>query len=79
MTCEQAPLGRGWPCGQTSPLNVRRMGGVTMAEKHVSTGPPRARKPRRYRITKGLDVRFLRHANSAHVSQALWRGLLPGG
>ncbi len=46
-----------------------------MAENHASTGPPIARKPRRYRVDEGLDVRFLRHANSAHVSQTLWRGL----
>src|SRR5215212_5008314 len=46
-----------------------------MAEKHVSTGPPIARKPRRYQVDEGLDVRFLRHANSAHVLQTLWRGL----
>jgi len=53
-----------------------------MAENHVSTRPPIARKPHRYRVDEGLDVRFLRHANSAHVSQTLWRGLdglLPKG
>src|SRR5829696_8450127 len=30
---------------QTSPLNVQRIGGVTMAENPVSTRPPLARKP----------------------------------
>jgi hypothetical protein len=47
-----------------------------MAEKHLSTGPPIARKPPRYRVNEGLDIRFLCHANSAHVLQTLWRGLL---
>ena len=47
-----------------------------MAENHVSTGPPIARKPRRYQVDEGLDARFLRQANSARVSQTLWRGLL---
>jgi hypothetical protein len=61
--------------GQTSPLNVRRIGGVTMAENHVSTRPPIARKSRRYRIDESLVLRFLCHANSTHVLQTLWRGL----
>jgi type II secretory pathway predicted ATPase ExeA len=61
---------------QTSPLNVRRIGGVTMAENNVSTGPLIARKPHRYQVDEGLDVRFPRHANSAHELQTLWRGLL---
>src|SRR5215203_4096679 len=62
---------------QTSPLNVQRIGGVTMAENPVSTRPPLARKPHRYKVDEGLDVRFLCHANSTHVLQTLWRGL-PG-
>src|SRR5215203_2277524 len=60
---------------QTSPLNVQRIGGVTMAENPVSTRPPLARKPHRYKVDEGLDVRFLCHANSTHVLQTLWRGL----
>jgi len=55
-----------WLQLQTSPLNVRRKGGVTMAEKYVSMGSAIAGKPRRYQVDEGLDVRFLRHANSAH-------------
>jgi hypothetical protein len=47
-----------------------------MAENHLSTRPPIACKPHRYQVDEGLDVRFLRHANSAHVLQTLWRGLL---
>src|SRR5215204_7700595 len=64
--------------GQTSPLNVQRIGGVTMAENPVSTRPPLARKPHRYKVDEGLDVRFLCHANSTHVLQTLWRGLAKG-
>src|SRR5215213_9982809 len=60
---------------QTSPLNVQRIGGVTMAENPVSTRPTLARKPHRYKVDEGLDVRFLCHANSTHVLQTLWRGL----
>src|SRR5215207_1926254 len=60
---------------QTSPLNVQRMGGVTMAENHVSTRSSIARKPRKYQIDEGLDVLFLRHANYTDVSQTLWRDL----
>jgi hypothetical protein len=47
-----------------------------MAENHVSTRPPIARKPRRHRIYEGLVPRFLCHANSTHVLQTLWRGLV---
>src|SRR5215210_101987 len=47
-----------------------------MAENPVSTRPPLARKPHRYKVDEGLDVRFLCHANSAHVLQTLWRGLI---
>src|SRR5215204_2260805 len=46
-----------------------------MAENPVSTRPPLARKPHRYKVDEGLDVRFLCHANSTHVLQTLWRGL----
>jgi hypothetical protein len=60
---------------QTSPENVRRMGGVTMAENHVSTRLPIARKPRKHRVDEDLVVRFLCHADSTHVLQTLWRGL----
>src|SRR5215203_5751994 len=38
-------------------------------------GTPIARKPLKYRVDEVLDIRFLRHANSAHVLQTLWRGL----
>src|SRR5215218_7465781 len=62
---------------QTSPLNVRRIGGVTMAENHISTRPTLARKPHSYKVDEGLVVRFLCHANSTHVLQTLWRGLRP--
>src|SRR5215210_4513458 len=48
-----------------------------MAENPVSTRPPLARKPHRYKVDEGLDVRFLCHANSTHVLQTLWRGLVP--
>jgi len=60
---------------QTSPENVRHIGGVTMAENHVSKRLPIARKPRRHRVDEGLVVRFLCHADSTHVLQTLWRGL----
>jgi carbonic anhydrase len=39
---------------QTSPLNVRRIGGVTMAENHASWSPPITRKPRRYQVYEAL-------------------------
>src|SRR5215212_10163005 len=52
---------------QTSPLNVRRIGGVTMAENHISTRPTLARKPHSYKVDEGLVVRFRCHANSTHV------------
>jgi hypothetical protein len=38
------------PTEQTSPLNVRRMGGVTMAENRSSTRPSITRKPHRCRL-----------------------------
>src|SRR5688572_20184045 len=60
---------------QTSPLNVRRIGGVTMAENHSSTRPPITRKPRRCQADVDLLARFICHANSTHVLQSLWRGL----
>jgi hypothetical protein len=49
-----------------------------MAENHVSTRPPIARKPRRHRIDEGLVLRFLCHANSTDVLETLWRGLDKG-
>jgi hypothetical protein len=49
-----------------------------MAENHVSTRLPIARKPRRHRVDEALVVRFLCHADSTHVLQTLWRGLFPG-
>jgi hypothetical protein len=49
-----------------------------MAENLVSTRPSLARKLHRYQVDEGLDVRFLCHANSTHVLQSLWRGLLRG-
>ncbi len=56
---------------QTSPLNVRRIGGVTMAENRVSTRPLIAPKPRRYKVGEGLVLQFVCHANSTHVLQTL--------
>ena len=50
-----------------------------MAENHLSTRPLIARKPCRYQVDQDLDVLFLRQANSAHVSQTLWRDLTSGG
>jgi hypothetical protein len=47
-----------------------------MAENLVSTRPLLARKPHRYQVDVGVDVRFLCHANSTHVLQTLWRGLV---
>jgi len=49
-----------------------------MTGNHASTRPLVARKPHRYQVYEGLDVRFLRHANSAHGLQTLWRGLEGG-
>jgi hypothetical protein len=60
---------------QTSPLTVRRIGGVTMAENHFSRRPPITRKPHKYQADEDLGARFLCHANSTHVLQSLWRGL----
>jgi hypothetical protein len=60
---------------QTSPLNVQRIGGVTMAGNDVSVRPPTAHKPRRDQVDEGLIIRFLRHVNSTHTLQTLWRGL----
>src|ERR687897_2043013 len=65
---------------QTSPLNVRRIGGLTMAENHSSTRPPITHKPHRCQADEDLGARFICHANSTHVLQSLWRGLLsPSG
>src|SRR5215203_6145094 len=61
---------------QTSPLNVRRIGGVTMAENHSSTRAPKTRKPHRCQADEDLVARFICHANSTHVLQSLWRGLM---
>ena len=47
-----------------------------MAENHVSTRLPIARKPPRHRVDEGLVVQFLCHANRTHVLQTLWRGLV---
>src|SRR5215204_1625674 len=60
---------------QTSPLNVRRIGGVTMAENHSPTRPPITRKPHRCQADEDLVARFICHVNSTHVLQSLWRGL----
>src|SRR5215218_5818451 len=60
---------------QTSPLNVRRIGGVTMAENHSSTRPPITRKAHRCQADEDLVARFICHANSTRVLQSLWRGL----
>jgi hypothetical protein len=60
---------------QTSPLNVRRIGGVTMAENHSSTRPPITRKAHRCQADVDLVARFICHANSTRVLQSLWRGL----
>src|SRR5215218_4074877 len=69
------PHGKAYSSGKRQNLNVQRIGGVTMAENPVSTRPPLARKPHRYKVDEGLDVRFLCHANSTHVLQTLWQGL----
>src|SRR5215217_2781878 len=61
---------------QTSPLNVRRIGGVTMAENHSPTRPPITGKPHRCQADEDLVARFICHVNSTHVLQSLWRGLL---
>src|SRR5215208_5266330 len=61
---------------QTSPLNVRRIGGVTMAENHSSTRPPITRKAHRCQADEDLVARFICHANSTRVLQSLWRGLV---
>src|SRR5215208_7830693 len=66
----------GGGAGQTSPLNVRRIGGVTMAENHSSTRAPKTRKPHRCQADEDLVARFICHANSTHVLQSLWRGLV---
>jgi hypothetical protein len=47
-----------------------------MAENYVSMRLPIARKPRRHRVEESLVGRFLCHANSTHVLQTLWRGLV---
>jgi hypothetical protein len=46
-----------------------------MAENLVSARPSLLRKPHRYQVDEGLDLRFLCHTNSTHVLQTLWRGL----
>src|SRR5215218_6951727 len=60
---------------QTSPLNVRRIGGVTMAENCPSTRLSIAQEPHRNRVNEGSALRFSCHAHYTHVSQSLWRGL----
>jgi hypothetical protein len=47
-----------------------------MAENHISRRPPITRKPHSYQADEDLVARFICHANSTHVSQCLWRGLL---
>src|SRR5215217_746779 len=60
---------------QTSPLNVRRIGGVTMAENCPSTRLSIAQEPHRNRLNEGSALGFSCHAHYTHVSQSLWRGL----
>src|SRR5919112_1635592 len=64
---------------QTSPLNVRRIGGVTMAENHSPTRPPITGKPHRCQADEDPVARFICHVNSTHVLHSLWRGLVRTG
>jgi len=60
---------------QTSPLNVRRIGGVTMAGNLALESVPMTQEPHRNRDSKSSAAHCFCHAKYAHVSQTLWRGL----
>src|SRR5829696_7490792 len=69
-----APAGR--RSAQTSPLNVRRIGGVTMAGNPAFESVPMTQEPHRNRDSKSSAAHFFCHAKYTHVSQTLWRGLV---
>jgi hypothetical protein len=56
---------------QTSPLNVRRIGRVAMAENCPPTRLSIPQEPHRNRVDEGLALRFSCHAHYTHVSQSL--------
>src|SRR5215212_7445320 len=61
--------------GQTSPLNVRRIGGVAMAGKPALASVPVTQEPYRNRDCEDSRAHSFCHAKYTHVSQTLWRGL----
>src|SRR5215218_1887871 len=61
--------------GQTSPLNVRRIGGVAMAGKPALASVPVTQEPYRIRDCEDSRAHSFCHAKYTHVSQTLWRGL----
>ena len=61
---------------QTSPLNVRRIGGVTMAGNLALESVPMTQEPHRNRDSKSSAAHCFCHAKYTHVSQTLWRGLV---
>jgi hypothetical protein len=61
--------------GQTSPLNVRRIGGVTLAENLALESAPMTQEPHRNQDSRGSGAHYFCHAKYTHVSQTLWRGL----
>ena len=50
-----------------------------MAENRISTRLSITRKSHRYQPDADLLARFICHANTTHVLQSLWRGLLGEG
>jgi putative transposase len=60
---------------QTSPLNVRRIGGVAMAGKPALASVPVTQEPYRNRDCEDSRAHSFCHAKYTHVSQTLWRGL----
>ena len=56
---------------QTSPLNVRRIGGVTMAGNLALESVPMTQEPHRNRDSKSSAAHCFCHAKYAHVSQTL--------
>src|SRR5215217_3630392 len=61
--------------GQTSPLNVRRIGGVAMAGKPALASVPVTQEPYRNRDCEDSRAHSFCHAKYTHVSQTLWRGI----
>jgi hypothetical protein len=60
---------------KTSPLNVRRIGGVTMAGKLALASAPVTQEPYKNRACEDSRAHCFCHAKYTQVSQTLWRDL----